>query len=308
MKVIITLSALTVVGLAAVASSSPSDVAQARPSIASLVGSAVSKSTAQTLGTPEEIAAYRAALNEARTAVPSAALLAAPQRTNTGETRAIDFTGHVLTDLTAVDGAGAILYCPSEADDATYRAAISAAAGGVVVDYFDARVATPSLALLAGYDAAHTWANFAYLAEAEIGNNLAYFNAGGGDVALGVFCTYTTGNNLSGRIMGRDMCPVISPLGTNHFTSSNYIGDGSTCLTSGVTTATASTYRDFLINQGAGVTDGHYGDAEIFGAYRSVSPAGWGEVSYLNGAGAFQLGGTGAWGQAMANGCTCNLS
>lgn len=285
MKVFTILTAISVVGLSAVASAMPG----------------------AGLSTPEEVAAYRAALNEYRTAVPSAELLAAPQRTNLGQTRTIDFTGHVLTDLTAVDGVGAILYCPSESDDATYRAAISAAAGGVVVDYFDARAATPSLALLGGYDAVHTWANFAYLAEVEIGNNLAYFNAGGGDVVLGVFCTYTSGNNLSGRIMGRDMCPVISPLGTNHFSSSSYVGDGATCLTAGVTSATII-YRDFLINQGAGVTDGHYADNEIFAAYRSVSPAGWGEVTYVNGAGAFQLGGSGAWGQAMANGATCNLS
>lgn len=286
MKVITTLSALTVVGLAAVASASPSN---------------------HKLNTVEEVAAYRAALSEARTMVPSAQLLSVAQRTNTGEVKTIDFTGHVLTDLSVIDGVGAVLYCPSEADDATYRAAISAGAGGVTVDYFDARVATPSLALLAGYDAAYTWVNFAYLDMVAMGNTLASFNASGGDVVLGVFCTYTSGNELSGRVMGRDMSPVISPLGTNHFTSSSYIGDGSTCLTTGVTSAT-STYRDFLINQGAGVTDGHYGDNEIFSAYRSVTPAGWGEVTYSNGAGAIQLGGTGAWGKQVGNGCTCNLS
>jgi hypothetical protein len=307
LKVITTLSALTIVGLAAVASSSPSNVAQPRHTAASLVAAGIGKTSAHKLSTPEEVAAYRAALNEARSTVPSAKLLAEPQHTNLGDVRTIDFTGHVLTDLSAVDGVGAILYCPSEADDAGYRAAISAGAGGVTVDYFDARVATPSLALLAGYDAVHTWVNFAYLDMVGMGNTLAYFNASGGDVVLGVFCTYTSGNELSGRIMGRDMCPVISPLGTNHFTSSSYILDGTTCLTSGVTSATII-YRDILINQGAGVTDGHYADNEIFSAYRSVTPSGWGEVTYVNGAGALQLGGTGAWGKAMGNGATCDLS
>ena len=87
------------------------------------------------------------------------------QFTNLGELRPVVFEGHVLTVGTpaAPEGGLTILYAPSEADDPAYRAAISAGAGGATVDYFDARVATPSVALMSGYDAVHTWANFAYL-------------------------------------------------------------------------------------------------------------------------------------------------
>jgi hypothetical protein len=263
-------------------------------------------STFQRLSTPAELAAYRAELAFHRNFVPSAELLAAPQHTNLGEVRTIDFTGHVLTDLSAIDGGGgAILYAPSESDDAAYRAAISAAAGGVVVDYFDTRVATPSVAMLSAYSGVHTWANFAYLSPIDFGNNLAGANIAGTDISLGVFCTYTSGNELSGRIMNARFCPVVSPLGTNHFSSSSYIGDSADCLYTGVTSLT-STYRDFLVAQGAqGMAYGHYADGEICQAARTGGPVTCGEVAYSNGGGAVVLGGTGQWGASVANGTIC---
>src|SRR5262245_835918 len=124
------------------------------------------------------------------------------QLTNTGELRRVDFEGHVLT-VGAGDGAPIkVLYAPSESDDAAYRAAIAAGiGGGAIVDYFDARVATPSVATMLGYDAVYTWANFGYANNVLFGDNLAAYNDAGGTVVLGVFCTYTTGNFLSGLIM-----------------------------------------------------------------------------------------------------------
>lgn len=228
------------------------------------------------------------------------------QFTNLGELRPVVFEGHVLTVGTpaAPEGGLTILYAPSEADDPAYRAAISAGAGGATVDYFDARVATPSVALMSGYDAVHTWANFAYLDPVGFGNNLAAYNDAGGNVTLGVFCTYTSGNSLGGAIMTAAYCPVDSPFGTNHFTNSTYVGNGTTCIYTGVTTL-ASTFRDFLVTQGSGVTDGNYADNEICHAYRGNNPAGAGQVIYSNGSGAFQLGGTGQWGLAVGQSMSC---
>ena len=225
------------------------------------------------------------------------------QLTNTGELRPVIFTGHVLT-AGAADGASGILYAPSESDDATFRAAISAAAGGVTVDYFDARVATPDVATLSGYAAAHTWANFAYADNVTFGNNLAAYNDAGGSVVLGAFCTYTSGNFLSGTIMTSGYNPVVSPFGNNHFTDSAYAGDGTTCIYTGVTSLNC-VFRDFLVTQGSGVVDGTYVDGEICHAYRGTTGAGQGQVVYSNGSGAFQLGGTGEWGAAVGNSATC---
>jgi len=60
------------------------------------------------------------------------------QHTNTGLWLPVISTGNVITPVTGDGTTGKILYAPSEADDPAYRAAISAGAGGAVVDYFDA--------------------------------------------------------------------------------------------------------------------------------------------------------------------------
>lgn len=230
------------------------------------------------------------------------------QLVNTGDLRRMVFGGHHLTKSGGEGAAPKILYAPSEDDDPAYRAALAAAAGGVaIVDYFDARAATPSVATLLQYDAVHTWSNFAYADNNAFGNNLAQYNDQGGTVVLGVFCTYTSGNFLSGAIMTSAYCPVDSPLGTNHFTSSSYVGNGTTCLYNGVTTLICG-FRDFLVTQGSGVTDGTYADAEICHAYRSTAALGQGDVVYSNGTGAIQIAGTGQWSQAVANASLCSLT
>jgi len=228
--------------------------------------------------------------------------------TNLGPWRANVFRGHVLTPPPA-PGADApgdrILYCPSEDDDPAWRAAVSVAAGGATVDYFDARAAVPSLALLMSYDAIHTWTNFAYFDKDATGTNLSAANDLGKDIILGVFCTYTSGNSLGGAIMGPAYSPVLSPLGTNHFTSSPYVGDGVSCIYNGVT-ALDSGYRDVLVLQGTGVVDGTALDGELVHAYRTGAGPGMGQVVYQNGCGAAPLAGTGQWAQALANAALCN--
>ncbi len=188
-----------------------------------------------------------------------------------------------------------MLYAPSEADDPAMRAAISTLIGGPV-DYFDARLGTPTLAFLEGYDCVHTWANSSYANSTLFGNNLAAYVDAGGRAILGVFDTYTSGNHLTGTIMTSAYSPVYSPSGSNHFTFSSYAGDG-TVFHSGVVSY-GITYRDYLALQGAGIVDSHYLDGEIAVAYRPDYG-----VVYVNGSGASQLGGTGQWAQLLANTC-----
>ena len=229
------------------------------------------------------------------------------QLTNLGQWLPVVSSGNIITPKTGDGTTGSILYAPSEADDPTYRAAISAGAGGATVDYFDARVATPSVATMQQYDAVTTWANFAYLDPVGFGNNLAAYNDAGGTVVLGAFCTYTSGNSLGGTIMTAAYCPVDSPTGSNHFTTSPYIGNGVTCIYNGVSALNCQ-FRDILVLQGSGVTDGNYQDGEICHAYRGNTTATQGECVYSNGSGAFQLAGTGQWGTAVGNACSCPIT
>lgn len=187
-----------------------------------------------------------------------------------------------------------ILYAPSRDDDPAYRAAIAALTGGTV-DYYDARAGTPSAALLSSYQAVYTWASYSYSDPVLFGNRLADYVDAGGKVILGVWCTYTLGNYLAGRIMTVGYSPVTSPTGDNHMTLSPYVGDGTTSLHAGVL-AYDSAYRDILVTQGAGVVDGHYADGEIALAYRPD-----GRVIYVNGGGTAGAGGTGDWPQIIAN-------
>jgi hypothetical protein len=218
--------------------------------------------------------------------------------TNTSGDQPLVSHGNDLSDPSTFT-VGSILYAPSESDDPAYRAAISAAAGGATVDYYDARVGTPTVSLLSLYDCVHTWANYAYSNNVLFGDNLAAYVDAGGSVVLGVFCTYTIGNFLSGAIMGPAYSPVWSPSGSNHFSYATYAGDGTTCIHTGVT-AYGSTYRDYLATQGAGAVDGHYTDGEIAHAYRPDYA-----VVYSNGGGGYPLGGTGDWPKLIANACSC---
>jgi hypothetical protein len=219
--------------------------------------------------------------------------------TNMGGDRPIPTDSNVLTPADPVRDNGRILYAPSEADDPGLRAAIAAQTGGVV-DYFDAITGTPDAALLATYDCVYTWANFAYSNNVLFGDRLADFVDGGGSVVLGAFCTYTSGNYLSGRIMTAGYNPVWSPSGSNHFSLSGYAGDGTTCIHNGVVRYDC-VYRDYLAVQGGGIVDGHYFDGEIAHAYRPDF-----KVIYSNGAGAIQLGGTGDWALLVSNACACS--
>jgi len=201
-------------------------------------------------------------------------------------------------DLTpGTNGNGRILYAPSEADDPTYRAMIAAITGGVV-DYFDARVATPEAALLRTYDCVYVWANYAFDDNVLFGDRLADFVDIGGSVILGVFSLPTALNYLDGRIMTAAYCPVTAM--SNHYSYSDYAGDGATCLHTGVMTYGCN-YRDQLTLVTGATADGHYADGEIAHAYRPDY-----KVIYSNGSGAATLGGSyDDWPQLIANACAC---
>jgi hypothetical protein len=217
---------------------------------------------------------------------------------NDGSGRTLKFEDNVFSD--DLGGGARILYAPSEGDDPGYRAGIAAAAGGTC-DYYDARAGVPSLGFLTdNYDCVIVWANFAFFDNVAYGNVLADFVDAGGSVVLGSFCTYTSGNFLSGRIMTAAYCPVVSPTGSNHFSDSSYVGDGTTCLHDGVV-AYNCVFRDILTLQGGGALDGTYADREIAGAYRADF-----KVIYSNGSGSSQLGGGGDWDLLGANGCACD--
>jgi hypothetical protein len=193
-----------------------------------------------------------------------------------------------------------MLYAPSESDDPAYRAAIAQVMGGTC-DYFNASTGTPSLALLSTYDCVYVWANYAFFDYIGYGNVLADYVDGGGTVILGAFCTYTMGNYLGGRIMTSGYCPVVSPSGSNHFMSSTYAGDGTSCIYEGVSYFEC-TYRDYLVTQGGGIVDGHFADQEIAHAYRPDM-----KVFYSNGSGASQLACMGEWALCVGNACECSL-
>lgn len=203
-------------------------------------------------------------------------------------------------DITPDTGGARVLYAPSEADDAGYRAAIAAATGGSC-DYYDARYGTPDAALLDSYDCVHVWANYAFYDNVGYGNNLADYVDRGGHVVLGAFCAYTSGNYLSGRIMTDTSryCPVVG--GSNHFSLSMWDGtDADCCVHTGVTSY-GMTYRDYLTLVGPGATIcGHFQDREMANALNAAQ-----DVIYANGSGGYPIAGVGQVAVVVANACVC---
>lgn len=99
-----------------------------------------------------------------------------------------------------------LLYAPAGSDDPALRAEIAAALPNGQVDYFDARLGTPSAAQLSSYDAVYTWAPLAYSNPDLFGDRLADFYDDGGHVVLGLGCARPTG--IGGRISETTYLPV----------------------------------------------------------------------------------------------------
>jgi len=223
----------------------------------------------------------------------------ASAKTNLGRTGPVVSHGNVLTPD---NGGPRVLYAPSERDDPAYRARIAARIGGTC-DYFDARVATPDSALLSQYEGVMTWADYPYLDNVGLGNNLADFADRGGQVVLGAFCAYTSGNYLSGRIMTQTQyyCPVTG--GQNHFSLAEWDGsDPTSCVHSRITSY-GSIYRDYLTLV-SGAVAGRFTDGEIANA---VNNASYPFVIYAIGAGGYPLAPTGQDAERVANGFGCGF-
>ena len=150
-----------------------------------------------------------------------------------------------------------VLYCPAMPDNPTFRAGLSTALWDWPVDYFDARVGTPTLELLAEYAAVFTWVNYAYADNVAMGNVLAdYVDTSSpcnrrSRVILGQWCLPTAGNYLSGRIMTEGYCPATA----TSYSSDSYAGNGWGCPTMWVDSFSSS-YFDQTTTLPWAVSDG----------------------------------------------------
>ncbi len=93
-----------------------------------------------------------------------------------------------------------VLVVASDDDPVSLRTYLAAFSDITLVDYFDARLATPSLAQLLAYDVVFVFSNFGFLDPVALGDVLAdYVDAGGGVVsAEGAF---SSGYDLQGRFI-----------------------------------------------------------------------------------------------------------
>ncbi len=136
------------------------------------------------------------------------------------------------------------------------------------VDYYDARISTPSLAQLSRYDAVITWPNYPYANRVAMGDALADYVDIGGKVILGGFCWYTNGNSLGGAIITGGYSPLNTTTGGNHYASANLGSyDGSHPILWGVT-AVSSQFRDFTSLAAGATAAALWDDAENFAAFK----------------------------------------
>jgi hypothetical protein len=220
-----------------------------------------------------------------------------PERNSGDEQIAAVTNRGVATETKAAPTGASVLYAPSDDDNPSLRSAIAALVGGPV-DYFDARIATPSVATLEQYDCVLTYPYFAYLDNIAMGDNLAAAVDGGTTtVILGSWSVPTAGNSLAGAILTSGYCPVMTPTGSTTGTVSSWDGTGVAAFTEGVADF-ESPYRDELALQGSGAVYSHYIDGEIAIASRYPD---W-RVTYLNGFTGVPAS-TGDWPMVVANSC-----
>ncbi len=186
-----------------------------------------------------------------------------------------------------------LLYCPANPDNPTFRAEVSAALGGLAVDYFDARTATPTVEQMQEYRAVFTWENYSYNDRELMGNRLAEFVDLGGRVIMGQWAT-PTGGSTEGGIWGWDYFPATS----TSYSSGSYMGDGTDCVHQGIAEY-YSQYLDVAYVREGFMSDGTMSTGTLAVAWRPdrrvyYSPGNTG-ASY----------GTGQWAQLTANIVLC---
>ena len=218
--------------------------------------------------------------------------------TNGGQEQVVEFTGHVLSGGRGAR-AGGVLYLPAQADEPDFRAAV-AACTGMPCDYFDARVDTPSLALLCTYDCVFTWPDLSYADAVALGDVLAdYVDAGCGKVILGQWCLPTQTNWLEGRIMEADYCPVTATDDTRE--SRSYAGDGADCVHVGAPFVSSyeTGFRDDCSLRSGAQSDGTYVDDYLSVAWRPDRRV------YYSAGNTGTTYGMGEWSDLVCNMCLC---
>ncbi|UCF33022.1 MAG: hypothetical protein JSV78_11890 [Phycisphaerales bacterium] len=189
---------------------------------------------------------------------------------------------------------GGILYAPTEDDNPTFRAQVSALTGKPC-DYFDAREGTPDAELLAMYDCVFTWVNYAYADRWAFSDALVAFADGGGNVILGQWAFGGFGvGAIPPTIIEPDYCPVY----VSSWSSGSYSGDGTGCPTAQVE-SWYSPYRDNASLRTGALYDGTYTDGvPLFAFYPGV------RVTYIPGA-LPDFGSSGDLARMVVNACGC---
>ena len=187
-----------------------------------------------------------------------------------------------------------MLYMPTEADNAAFRAEIAAITVSDC-DYFDPRTAVPTLAQLMEYQCVFTWVNYAYSDPIATGDILADYLEAGGKVILGQW-TADSGqtNKLAGRIMDEYELVILSgrTLGT-------YAGDGTTCIHTGVAAYTSDYWDDIGTVVAPAMVDGTRTDG--------LPSVVWAPVmnQFYSGGNTGNTYSSGDWAQLTANMCMC---
>ena len=187
-----------------------------------------------------------------------------------------------------------LLYCPANPDNPTFRAEVSAALGGLAVDYFDARTATPTVEQMQEYRAVFTWENYSYDERELMGNRLAEYVDLGGRVIMGQWAT-PTGGSTEGGIWGWDYFPATS----TSYSSGSYMGDGTDCVHQGIAEY-YSQYLDVAYVREGFMSDGTMSTGTLAVAWRPDR-----RVYYSPGNTGATVG-TGEWAQLTANMVLCS--
>jgi cysteine-rich repeat protein len=203
------------------------------------------------------------------------------------------------------DGAGPgscapirILYVPADSDDPAFRRSVSAITGGPVA-FLDGQANTPTLAQLqASHDCVFTHPNFSYADATGLGDVLAAFVDGGGNVVLGIATDYTEPIGLASSMIMTEAYSPVTTAGIVDFLNVTYAGDGTSAIHTGIATYGMAIYDTSVVLQGAGIQDATYDNGTISVAYRPDS-----KVVYLNGTGGTSLAGPGDWPLLVANAC-----
>lgn len=142
---------------------------------------------------------------------------------------------------------------------------LSALTGGVT-DYFDATDATPTVAYMLNYDMVIVFSDDLWHDRTLMADRLADYVEGGGKLILGSYVHHTEGQGswLEGRIMD-EYSPVV--IDENRW-SSDYTGDGTDCIFTGLAPFHTLPYQHIESLVGSAGSDGTWTDGSAVAGYR----------------------------------------